>query len=126
MPEAEQLVHLGRAGCEHDHRQIARCGLAPHLAQDLEAVLAGQHEVEDERVRARREQALETLVPVGEGCDLEARALEVVAHEVANLLLVLDHQHQAGHGSSEARVAAPSPRSRRLRAVAHMTSVTEH
>jgi hypothetical protein len=79
-------------------RQVARGRLVAHLAQDLEP-LWRKHEIEHQRVGARREQALEALVAVRDRGHLGPRA-RVVAHEIADLLLVLDPHHETGHHPS--------------------------
>jgi hypothetical protein len=110
--EAEQLVHLGAARGEHEHGKIGGRGFAAHFAQDLESVLAGQHEIEDHGVRTRREDLLESLLAVVERRHLPAGALEVVLQEIADFLLVLDHHHHLAHGRLRARMLGASARNR--------------
>jgi hypothetical protein len=100
--EPEQLVHFGAARGEHDHRQFFRGGLGAQFLQHLEPVAPRQHQIEHHRVGTRAEQPLQALFAVRGGGNAEAGALEVVAHQIPNLLLVLDHHHEISHRTSAA------------------------
>ena len=106
--EAEQLVHFRRAGGEHDRRQVARGRLRTHLAQQFETAAARQHQIHDERIGTGREQAPQAFLAVADGGDAKPGALEVVANEIADLLLVLDHQHQVRHAPSARDATRPA------------------
>ena len=63
------------------------------LAQDLEAALAGQQQVEDHAVVVAGEGPLEPLLPVGGDVHHEALGLERAGQERADSCLVLDDQY---------------------------------
>src|SRR5262249_8810360 len=96
--EAEDAVDLGGARREDDDRQRARRLRDSEPAADLEPVDPGQHEVEDHQGRAldldERERALPRL-RLAHGV---ATLLEVKAYELADVLLVLDHEDAPLHG----------------------------
>ena len=96
--EAEHAIHLGRLRGQHDDWKTLRRLGHPELAADLEAVGAGQHEVEhDERralLRDLREGGLARL-RFAHGV---AVLLEVEANELADVLLVLHDEDRAPHG----------------------------
>ena len=97
--EAGYLVRLLPAGREHDHRVAV--ALADGAA-DLEAARAGQHDVENreaERWRAVVRHAVDRRRAVAERLHLEALCLEVDADELADLRLVVHHQHACAHAS---------------------------
>ena len=87
------------------------------LRGDGEAVLAGQHHVEDDDVEdaALVEQQVERLLAVGRDDGLVAFGLEVEAQAVGDVLLVFDdqdaaHDQSSRVGSSSVNVAPrPSP-----------------
>ncbi len=98
--EAEELVHLGAARREEQHRRVARRGLGAHLAQHLEAVQAGEEEVEEHEVRMRCEDPLEPLLAVLGEQHAVALLLEVVAQQFADFALVVDDEDGGGHARS--------------------------
>ena len=89
--EPHHAVRLLAARGEHDDRHV---GAGAQLAADLEAVLAGQHEVQQHRVVAARERLLEPAPPVGDVHHREAVALEVLAGEVGEPAVVLDEEDE--------------------------------
>ena len=95
--EAGNLVRLLAAGREHDHRVAVAPADGP---AGLEAARAGQHDVEDREVERRRivvRHARDRRRSVAERLNLEALRLEVDAHELADLRLVVHHQHACAH-----------------------------
>ena len=99
--EAEHAIHLGRLRGQHDDRKTLRRLGHPEPAADLEAVGAGQHEVEHEEGRALlgdlREGGLAGL-RFAHGVTV---LLQVEADELPDVLLVLDDEDGAPHGHRE-------------------------
>ncbi len=89
--QPHQLVRLVVTGGEHDDRQS---GGAPDLAGDVEPVDARQAKVQDHEVRVLGVDAHESLAPVPGTEHREAGALEVVAHDLGDLVLVVDDQNR--------------------------------
>jgi hypothetical protein len=89
--EAQHLVGLGRARRQHHDR--GRCRALAQLAADIEAVLARQHQVEDDEVGIERRCAHQSLLAVRCGLHLIAFELEIVTQAEQHLRLVLDHQN---------------------------------
>ena len=111
--EAEQLVELVVARGEHDDR---RRRVAADLAGDVEAVGAGQAQVEDDEVRVLAPVRLEGGRAVGRGQDRVAGVLEVVARELHDRGFVIDDEdglhrgHRSGWSSAAAaRLVADAP-----------------
>src|SRR5207237_1732909 len=91
--QTEHLVHFGGTGREHQYRQLRQPLVRPQDATDLEAVHARQHEIEDHQMRPLFAQQRERLLPVRRLERSEALLLEVVAHQLANVGLVLDDEN---------------------------------
>src|SRR5262249_31770069 len=94
--EAEHAIDLGGLCGEHDHGQRA-AGRGAETPADLEAVHSREHQVEDDEggpvVRDAAEPVLAAL-----GLDhVVAFLLEVETDELADVLLVLDHEDAALH-----------------------------
>ena len=85
------------AGGEHDDRHPAALGA--QLVEDLEAVHAGQADVEHHQVEAARERLVEAGRSVGGDGRLVALGPQALGHERGDALLVLDDQ-DLGHGFS--------------------------
>src|SRR5262245_22550490 len=96
--QAEDTVDLGGARREDDDRQRARRLGGAEPAADLEPVDPGQHEVEDHQRRALHLDERERALPRLRLADGVAALLEVKAHELADVLLVLDHEDAPLHG----------------------------
>ena len=91
--EAEYAVCLLGSGRHHHDRNI---GARPELARDLEAVAAGQHQIEDDAVVLAAERFGLALDPVvGDGDD-DAVALEVSRGQLGETRVVLDQKHLDG------------------------------
>ena len=67
--------------------------LLAQAAADVEAVDAGQHEVEDDEVKASRQSSLHALAAIALNRDLEVRCLEIIALELRDLAVILDNQY---------------------------------
>ena len=106
-PRAERLGHvvvraaaqagddvvLLALGGEHDHRQRAGGLLLAHRPADLDAVAAGQHQVEHHGVEPLAAEQLQGLLAgVGAG-DVEAGADQVVADQLLDVGVVLDDEY---------------------------------
>jgi hypothetical protein len=107
--EAADHVDVLRAGREEDHRRGRALGA--EALEEREAVLARQHDVEEDEVEAARGRAEEDVargLRRADALGLEALVAEVEADPVRHRALVLDDQNasfgRAGHGSSAPRV----------------------
>ena len=98
--EADDAVRLLGAGREHDDGQRAGLGGAAQRAADLEAVDAGQHEIEDHQVRHARPDRLERLAAVAEGVGHVPRPRQVALEQFGDVSVVFDNQDVA-HGVAE-------------------------
>ncbi len=90
--QPDDPVGLAAAGGEQDHPR--RRGLLAQAAHHLEAVEAGQHDVEHDKVRRALGAERERVGAVaGDTCAV-AGALEVARHDLADGGLVVDDQHR--------------------------------
>ena len=94
---------------EHDHRQQ---GLltpdVPEPTADLETVDAGHHHVEHDEIRPPRAGQPQRGMPVGRVPGLHARMPEVVAHDLGDRRIVVDHENTRAHRSSVGRRSSSS------------------
>ncbi|MNJ42522.1 hypothetical protein D3C77_374930 [compost metagenome] len=95
--QANHPVGLIGAGGQHDDRHLCQTPMLAHPATEAEAVFIGQHDVEDHQVPLAALQGLAKAAPVGRGSDLETGAAEVGVQQLANLLIVIDHQYRLTH-----------------------------
>src|SRR5262249_2444624 len=82
-------------------------------AADLEAVEAGEHEVEDDDVGMLLPDQPERRPRLAGGETLEPLPLGVVAHEIDDVLLVVHDQHPGGHPARLYPGLRPHPVDRR-------------
>src|SRR5919106_1504132 len=102
--EADDLVHLVAPGRQHDDRNGA---LEPaHAAADLEASELGKHEVEDDEVDRRLDEALERLFSVARLHHPVALALERIREELLDRLLVVDEEDRDWVGHPSQRIGS--------------------
>lgn len=66
------------------------------MAADLQAIDAGQHQVEDQRVPTALLQQAQAFAAVGAVHHLEVFVAQVQADQVGNVGVVLDHQDSFG------------------------------
>ena len=95
--ETGDPVLLLAARGEHDDGQVGALG--PQPSADLEAVDAGQHEVEDDEVGRRGRRDREGGQAVGRVRGLEPVATQVAEDDLGHGEVVVDDEH-AGHGPS--------------------------
>ena len=88
--EPEQLVQLSVARRDDDDRH---CAGAPDRAHDLEAVEAGQAEVEDDEIRVADTGGVQRGRPVAGRHDGEPGVLKVIPGELGDLRFVIDDEH---------------------------------
>src|SRR2546426_8100876 len=93
--EAEHFFGLLRARGEHDHRRGV--GARAELAAHFEPVLAGQRDVEHDKIRRRRDRLRQALFAVRRRDHFVAFELEVVTQTEQHLRFVLDHQYPLRH-----------------------------
>ncbi|MNI83187.1 hypothetical protein D3C73_1399710 [compost metagenome] len=65
-------------------------------ATQAEAVLVGQHHIEDHQITRRVVQGLAKTGTVGRGTHLETRAGQIGVQQLAYLLVVIDQQYRPG------------------------------
>jgi hypothetical protein len=94
--EAGDHVGLLALGREHHHGHVAGLGLALEPPADLQAVHRRQHEVENDQIRRLTTGGLERLLAAAHAVDAVALLREVVAHELEQILLVVDDEDQGG------------------------------
>ena len=83
----------------------AVCGVAAHRAADLEAIQAGQHDVEQQQVGWRLAHAGKDIPARGDHVGLEAGALQVMREQARDVGIVLRDKDPAHGGSiADARV----------------------
>ncbi|VGP84243.1 hypothetical protein SB00610_04085 [Klebsiella quasipneumoniae subsp. similipneumoniae] len=88
-------MHFAGASADDDHRQIAG-----HLADtpaDLQAIDAGQHQIEDHRIPDPRFQPGESLAAVGLMHNLIALILKIEPQQRGNILIIFHQQNGFGH-----------------------------
>jgi hypothetical protein len=97
--QAKDAVHLARPCADDDDRRVARHGAG--AAADLEAVHAGQHQVEHQRVPMAALQFAQARVAVRGVFDHIAFVAQVHAQQFGDVGVVLDDQHAFGsvHGT---------------------------
>ena len=95
--EADDAVGLVAAGGEHEDGDG---GFLADAFQDFEAVHAGEHNVEDERVPrgSGGGGAFDALGAGVDGGDVEAKRLEVGGDEATEFFVVVDHQQARAAG----------------------------
>ena len=92
---ADDPVDLLGLGGEHQDRHVRR---GPQAAAQAEAVLAGQHQVEDHEIDAGVVEGLVHGGPVARHGDAARIGPEIPRHEGADLAVVLDHEDVRGRG----------------------------
>ena len=92
--QPDHLVELGILGREHDDRDA---GFGADDAHDLDAGELGEHQVEQDEVRALGPELGQRLAPVGRGDDAEPVGLERLDERLAQGRFVLDDQDRSCH-----------------------------
>ena len=91
--QADDAVHCVALGREHEHRHAGGCaGQGADAAAHLQAVHAGEHEIENDQIgRAflHGSQAAGAVALVGKG---KAGLLQVFAHHAGQAGIVFNHQ----------------------------------
>jgi len=91
--EADDAVHLlATAGEHHD----GHFGLRADAAEDLKAIAARHHDIEDDRRPRLRSGTLSSMLAIVLHFDPEAHGLEVIGHELAELGVVVDDEEAHG------------------------------
>jgi hypothetical protein len=85
--QADDAVHVVGAGRQHEHRHTA---LLAQLPQNLEAVHAGQHDVQDHQAETAVQGALQPAAPFVHAFDREAFALEKFGQQGAQFSVIVD------------------------------------
>jgi hypothetical protein len=95
--QADDPVGLVGTGGEHDDRHMGLARVLANPAAKAEAVLVGQHHIEDHQVARRLVQGLAKPGAIRRGAHLETRTAEVSVQQLANLLVVVDQQNRFVH-----------------------------
>jgi hypothetical protein len=90
--EPEHAVGLPAPGGDQDHGDVAR---AADGGQDVEAVLGGEHDVEDDEVGGTPRQRRRGLGPGGGLLHLVALGLEETDQQATDLGVVVDHEQSS-------------------------------
>ena len=86
---ASRLLALGR---QHDDRDVLRARVGAQTPADLEAVDAGQHQVEHDEVGQLAARLGQTGLAVGGRDDVVVLAREMVPDELDEVGFVVDHE----------------------------------
>src|SRR5204862_3538296 len=92
---------------QHDDGDAAGARVGAELLADLQPAHAGHHQVEQDEVGLVTEADVEAGLAVGGGDDVEVLLLEVVAHELEEVFLVVDDKDGGAH--ADALDGADSP-----------------
>jgi hypothetical protein len=93
--EAQDPIDLLVPGGEDQNRHASP---SPQLLADFDSVQVGQTEIEDDEARVTPLDGLEAALARALADDLEACLLQVRSHQLADGLVVLDHDHNSAHG----------------------------
>ncbi len=96
--QPDDAVRLFGAGGEHDDRHGGRARVAAQRAADLEAVEAGQHQVEQHEIRQRPAHRRQHLGPGMQQVHGKPGAAQAVAEQVRDVVVVFDHEKTRGGG----------------------------
>lgn len=102
----DDAVRLLTTGREHENRDAA---VPSDLAKDLEAVEAGEHDVEENGQPVAGSCGLNAFPPIVHRVEIVSHRSQVIAQEPAKLAVILNHQHPgkvAGVGWGRGRVHA--------------------
>ena len=91
--ESEDLVGFLAPRREHEDRHVAVGRVAPDGAADGDAVESRQHQIEDHEIERLGARQAQPFVAVADRDGLQSLEREVQRDEVADVGLVLDHQH---------------------------------
>ena len=91
--EAVDTVHLGTHGGQHDDRGSI---LLAQLLAEHEPAFARHHEIEDNEVEPADLDRLHHFAPIGRLGDPETMFGKILAHERAELTIVIDNQDVTG------------------------------
>jgi hypothetical protein len=105
--QAEYAVELGGFGSQHQDRRVARQGTQP--AADLQAVHARQHQVEDDQVVVAGLALGQRAEAVRDQAAFAVELGQLQLDEPADVRVVLDHQHAAGHWLTSPRLVTSCP-----------------
>ena len=90
LEAGDPVAGVGARG-EHDDRNAAAL---THFAEHFEAVEPGQHAVEQHEIVALFQGACEPAPAVVLDVEADAMRLEEIAHQPAQLMVVVDEQHR--------------------------------
>ena len=97
--QADDAVHLLGLGGEHEDRDVAHRDALLQQPADLQAVHAGQHQVEDDQVRLAALRHLEGGLAVLGGLHRHAGLPQVVGDDLDDVGLVLHHEDPFAHSA---------------------------
>jgi hypothetical protein len=123
--EPDHLVGLGRARGEHHDRHARRRFCRADATTHLEPAKSRQHQVEDHRRRTLALDERKAELAVGRLEDLESFRLEIHAHQLADVALVLDDQQLATLGGRRCRSVRARVAHRRSHTRRQMVAGTE-
>src|SRR5690606_18471691 len=103
--QPQDAVELGGPGREHQHRHGDP--LEAKVADDVEPVAAGEHDVEDDQVVAARGRGAVPGRPVVDDVHGVPEVAQVQGDQVRDVVLVLDHENATFHGAQHSNNRSP-------------------
>jgi hypothetical protein len=91
--QTEHLVRLFAACRQQQDGNVLVDRLPANRAQHGPAIQPRQHQVEDDEIESFLAGQAERFVPVAGGCRHPAFELQMERHQIADVPLVLDHEH---------------------------------
>ena len=91
--QANHAVHRIAARGQHDHRDRRRRGQGPDLAEEIQAVRVGKHQVEDDEVRVAAPERRQSRRAVRRMLNLELVLPEIVRDHPRQADIVLNQQN---------------------------------
>ena len=96
--EAAHLVLDASQGCEHQDRDLGGALIPAQPLAEGEAIDVGQHQIQQDQVRAVLQGQGLALDAVGGALDLKTAVLQVAGHQVQHVAVVFDQQDAGLHG----------------------------
>ncbi len=101
--QTDDAIDLFAFGRKHDHGQGSCRALAAEIAQDVEAVDSGQHQVENHQGRLLRANGRQRQIAAADHADLEPLLSKVVVEHLRDAALVLHHEQVFAHPRDASR-----------------------
>ncbi len=96
--EAEDAVDFVGAGGQEYDRYAREASAGTKAAAQFEAVMAGEHDVENDQIRAKAFERRERAILASENSRLETRTRQVVFDQRSEFGFIFDYGYAFGHG----------------------------